>query len=143
MKQRTPRYQLLFGTLILALALPGVALARGSGNSCELKTACADDAERFCPDAQAGWEVRQCLREHEQELSDSCSALFERRRAHRAAHRAVIREACATDAETLCPDAETRRDIHACLRSNHDQLSSTCADVLDSLPRRGWRHGSK
>lgn len=47
-----------------------------------VKAACQEDAQRLCADAQ-GRERRQCMRDHEEELSDPCRAAIEDAKQHR------------------------------------------------------------
>ena len=35
--------------------------------------------------------------------------------------------ACRTDAQTLCPDAQTPPELHQCLIDHQSQLSAACA----------------
>jgi hypothetical protein len=56
---------------VLALSLlASPALAKG-------KRACADDAKKLCPDSH-GKALRQCLKEHEADLSAACKERMER-----------------------------------------------------------------
>ena len=140
MNERTLRWQLLFGALILALIIPATTYAfRGGGGPCGLRDACADEIDALCPDSRGPREVHGCLREHEEEISDTCSEkLREAGQRH-----AAVRKACEEDVQELCPYAETRRGIRRCLRANRDGLSDECTKALESLPRRGrgWRKG--
>jgi len=140
MNQRTMRYQLLFGALVLALAVPSATYAfRGGGGPCGMRESCREYVDAFCPDARGPREIHECLRDHEADLSDTCLEKLQKIGERHAA----VREACEEDVLDLCPDAETHRNIHRCLRANRDDLSGACTEALDSLPRRGrgWRKG--
>ena len=50
--------------------------------------------------------------------------------------RAAMRKACGDDMKSLCPDAKGRA-VGACLRTNHDKLSTDCQKAVDALPPPG------
>ena len=53
--------------------------AKGSGDH-PVRKACAEDVKRLCPGVQAGGgRIVQCLKEHQQELSQSCSEMMQQR----------------------------------------------------------------
>jgi len=67
------------GVLSMALAPSAASAAHGAG-----KAACRADVEKLCPDAKpGGGEIRKCLHEHKDELSDACKQAMAHRREHR------------------------------------------------------------
>jgi len=50
------------------------------------------------------------------------------------AAREAVRKACATDAQSLCPDKKGREAM-MCLRTNQDKVSSGCKDAMSKLPK--------
>jgi hypothetical protein len=50
--------------------------------------------------------------------------------------RAAVRQACATDLQSLCSDKKGREAM-MCLRSNQDKVSAGCKEALSKLPRPG------
>jgi hypothetical protein len=77
---------------VLALGLAaGAAFAQpaggdgggGGGRGAAVRTACAADIQKFCPNAQMGPDMRKCIRGNFSSLSDSCkTALQQMRAAH-------------------------------------------------------------
>jgi multidrug efflux system membrane fusion protein len=59
----------------------------------------------------------------------------------RQATRAVLRQACAGDLQTLCAGAEGREAM-MCLRDKADQASAACKAALAKMPRRGQGGGA-
>ena len=53
-----------------------------------------------------------------------------------------VHEACSTEIENLCPEAEGPRESMRCLFRNQDELSEACENALPEGPRPGFR-GSK
>lgn len=47
----------------------------------------------------------------------------------------AARDACASDAKTLCAD-QTGREMMRCLRQNTDKVSAPCKDAMSKLPQR-------
>jgi len=128
MRPRMTATRLLLGAVGLALALPAAALARGP------RGACAQDVAALCPQATTRQEIRQCLAEHENDLSDACLAARQEARDLRIA----VRDACQADVQALCPDAQTPRAFRRCLYEHRDQLSDPCQQILDTV-RSHWR----
>jgi myo-inositol catabolism protein IolC len=48
------------------------------------------------------------------------------------AARQAMREACASDAKTLC-DGKTGRDAMMCMRDNADKVSQPCKDAMTKM----------
>ena len=98
----------VFGT-VLGTALPSAAFSsHGPGHGMR---ACRSDIEALCPDARGPFEVGECLRESEAELSEECFAVH------------TAKEACRADAEALCPEAGHPCEVRACLHENEAELS--------------------
>jgi len=94
---------------------------------------CRADFERLCGGVQPGHGAkRQCLRQHESELSPQC-----RERVDQARQRiAQLREACAGDVQNLCAGVQPGRGgIARCLREHESELSGQCREAVPQ--RRG------
>jgi hypothetical protein len=130
--RRTTR-PLLAAALAAALALPAVALAGGGRH---MSPACSADVDRLCPEAE-GCARKQCLKDHSDALSATCSGDL----AARAERRAAVKAACAADVSRLCGEVESRHEARQCLRSHRDQLSVPCADAIQAM--RQAREGAK
>jgi hypothetical protein len=65
---------------VLSQPLTSTAFAaRGEG-----RRACRADVQKLCPDAKpGGGEIRKCLQDHKDELSDACKEAIARRHARR------------------------------------------------------------
>lgn len=98
------------------------------------KGECRADREKFCAnvtkgDHKAMW---QCMKEHENELSDACKN-------HIAKVREKSREtkkACKADYKKLCKDVKPGEGrILKCLKENEAQLSEGCKAALNAPAR--------
>jgi Spy/CpxP family protein refolding chaperone len=63
------------------------------------------------------------------------SQLSEMRRERRA-RKDAVREACASEIERSCPEADSSWERMRCLRNNEQSLSEACAAALEPLRRR-------
>jgi hypothetical protein len=96
--------------------------------------ACREDVKKFCGDVRvsegrAG--VQACLKQHESELSQSCTS----QRAERKAHVDAFKAACGHDVETLCKEEVAKSEetpgehFHAvfhCLKEHKAEVSESC-----------------
>lgn len=82
-------------SLIVALVPSSAVLAQsappppesGRGDFKKVREACGDDLARFCKDIKpGGGRIRECLRAHEQELSDGCKVAIRDAQAHHHPH---------------------------------------------------------
>ena len=74
--------------LALSVALAGAAAAQpGGGGNPLVRKACQADIEQFCGSTEpGGGRLGQCLREHEDRLSEACKTAITDMRARRRQH---------------------------------------------------------
>jgi hypothetical protein len=108
--------------LLLLLAAPAFAQDRP----------CFKDIEKFCKGLPPGdGRQRQCLKQHETELSIEC----QRYREDVQKALAVAVAGCQPEVKALCKGiAKGRRRTVQCLRDNEKQLSTTCKKSLQVAP---------
>ena len=100
-----------------------------TGASAQAPGACADEISQFCSGIPAGsGAIRQCLLEHDIELSGWCKSTITGVRETAAA-------ACHDDAILLC--ANTDGTILQCLKDKESWLSFECKVELGLLPQSG------
>lgn len=102
--------------------------------------ACRGDVASLCASAEAGNDGRvKCLRENAAKLSPECGQAIQNMRDHRK----QLRQACATERETLCAKTEAGSGGFAgCLRQNAERLSEACSAALAAMPGgKGRRAG--
>jgi hypothetical protein len=89
---------------------------------------CKADRERLCAGMQPGDEkLRECMKQHEAELSPECK---ERQEAWR-----KVRASCKADEDKFCADAGKERGaMTKCLEGHTSELAAPCADALKSRP---------
>ena len=89
---------------------------------------CKADREKFCAGLQPGdGKLRECMKQHEAELSPECK---ERQEAWK-----KVRVNCKSDEEKFCADAGKERGaMTKCLESHASELGQACADALKSRP---------
>jgi len=116
----------LLPTLFAALLCfsGGVAMAHGDHGACK------DDIKKYCPDAKPGKGVIfQCLETHQKELSPTCQAKFEEKKAARAA--------CQSDRDKFCKDQHGKEGFQ-CMVSHEKDLSAQCRDHIQKKAER-WQ----
>lgn len=75
-------------TLVLALVPASAALAQNepsppSGDFHQVREACREDIARLCKDVQpGGGRIRECLRAHQDEVSEGCKVAVRDAQAH-------------------------------------------------------------
>jgi hypothetical protein len=100
--------------------------------------ACRADVEQFCKDVKPGeGRIIDCLKQHENELSEQCKAAGEKMRSRANEFKA----ACQPDLDQFCKDVPPGHGrIRECLHENKDKLSATCADFTAKHHERQERH---
>ena len=115
-----------FRSLLLLAALGATAaLAQQAPPTAPAPTArpCAADVARLCPGAKGHGEIRQCLEQNANQLSQACTAHIAQIRQRVEA----AREACQADVAKLCPDVKPGGGrVVACLRDHASELSDAC-----------------
>jgi len=130
----------VLGTMLAALPLlalaagepqppgPGGPNPAGPPASENGRGACRADVQHLCGDVQPGRGAkRQCLRQHQSEISPAC-----RERVGQVRQRmAQVRQACAGEAQRLCGDVQPGRGgIVRCMRQHEGELSESCREAL-------------
>lgn len=118
--------------VVTALSISAVALALMSTPTAaqERRSACQGDVEKFCASVERKQgAMRQCLKEHESELSEEC-------RSEVAATKEKMQglmQACGSDIKSLCKGLKPGGgQILHCLKENRSSLSPDCANALPS-----------
>jgi len=133
---KTQRFQQVAWTVLLGLVVSGVvwstpALAQ---ENAQQMGACAQDAQKFCPDAKTPQERTQCLKSHAAELSQGCKELQARAanaRARAQEQMAMLKKACKSETETLCKDVRPGGSgMRQCLQAHEADLSAGCKTTL-------------
>jgi len=83
--------------------------------------ACDADMKKICKDAKG--DVRDCLAEHEKELSKDCTKHFSA-----AGYR--VAKLCEADFNKLCPEAAIKGNLGQCVNANQAKLSPKCRNAL-------------
>ena len=108
---------------------PGSGHHKRGGHARGAMTACQTDLATFCKDAAPGGRGSRwsCLQENQAKLDPACKAALTQAREHSKG----MREACKSDRETLCKDAERGGGKMAqCLKANADKLSPGCREAI-------------
>jgi Golgi apparatus protein 1 len=94
--------------------------------------ACREDVVRLCADVQPEGGARiQCLKSHENELSDACRAQLAEHSQQGHGRAGKVLQACGDDARRFCADQEPGSGgIFRCLRQHEADLSSACRDAM-------------
>ncbi|HEV7735529.1 MAG TPA: hypothetical protein VGR62_25365 [Candidatus Binatia bacterium] len=109
--------------VLAVLAAVGVAAAQ--------ERPCAPDIKKFCAGVPPGEGAqRQCLKQHEVELSIEC----QRYRIDVQKALTVAMAGCQPDVKALCKGQKGRRRVVACLREHDAQISPTCKKSLQIAP---------
>lgn len=96
---------------------------------------CLGDARKFCASVQAGGgRIRDCLREHQADLTPACRAVVANALP---GPMAAWAKSCEADVDKLCKDVPVGKGrVIRCLRSHSDQLSPSCKAALDEQARQ-------
>jgi len=123
------------GTLVGAIPLLALAAGEpGPQGPQAARGACRADVQRLCGDVQPGsGGRRECLRQHQSELSPQCQERIGQMRQRVA----QLREACGGDVQRLCSGVQRGHGAVArCMREHESELSSQCRE---GMPQRGAR----
>ena len=113
-------------TIPAVCALFSLILLIGTGALAQAPGGCADEIAQFCPGVSSGGgALRECLEEHDNELSGWCKSTITGATGKAAA-------ACHDDAIVLCGNAVT--SILQCLKEKESWLSFDCKVDLGLLP---------
>jgi len=86
--------------------------------------ACRADFEKFCSNVPKGKGERwKCLNAHQSQLSATCQAKIQEKKARREA----IKRDCKADRERFCKNVERGQGrIRQCMKSHQNELSQAC-----------------
>lgn len=92
------------------------------------KGPCGEDLQKFCAGIQSGGgRYRDCLKQHEAELSAACQEHLKQMQARVASWR----QACEGDVQKLCSGIESGGGkVAKCLREHRSELSASCKEQL-------------
>src|SRR6266571_9156154 len=138
---RTQRFSQVAWMALLGLVVGGLVWSTPvlAQTKAHRMSACTEDEQKFCPDAKTAKERTQCLKTYEADLSQGCKDL--RTRAVNAGAKkqektAAMKDACKSDAETLCKDVKSSRAMTQCLKSHEMDLSAACKDTLPKSKKK-------
>jgi hypothetical protein len=124
----------VLASLSLALALlgPAAAVAQdkpagGAAPAADNRppwiVACEADMKKHCQtEMNSKSDVRPCLRNHENDLSQSCKDVF--------LAKYKILEMCKDDIEKVCGNPADPRELGKCFNEKQDKLSDKCKNAL-------------
>ena len=111
-------------SLVMLSALATAARAEDKPAPAEVvmpwEKACDADIKGVCKDAKG--DVRECLAEHEKELSKECTKHFSA-----AGYR--VAKLCEADFAKLCPEAAVKGNLGQCVNANQNKLSPKCRNA--------------
>ncbi len=125
-QEKSPMKIALYGPFAAMLLLFSPQLA-----SAQEGHPCKADREKLCPGMKAGDEkLRECMKQHEAELSPECVA--GRKERHEAWKN--VRTNCKEEFGKFCADSEKGQGGKKCLESHANELGQACADALKAAP---------
>src|SRR5258708_18757248 len=97
--------------------------------------ACKADVQKFCANVTPGkGAIRDCLKQHEADLSQGCKDNIAKMKAHMKEKMVAINKACKTDEDQYCKDVTPGEGREmACLHAHNDKISQGCKDTLKSM----------
>ena len=124
------------GTLVASVPLLALAAGEPAPQGPEgphaATGACRADVQRLCGDVQPGSGARrECLRQHQSELSPQCQERIGQMRQRVT----QLRQACSGDVQRVCSGVQPGRGAMVrCMRDHASELSPACREAL---PERG------
>jgi hypothetical protein len=121
------------------VAIAKTAAAQTSQATRQPTNQCKQIIQAMCGNVELGGErIKNCMRDHLNDLATDCRATIEARLAPKDSNRDTAipgpRFACKQDARSLCSDVQPGGGrIIQCLRSHADQLESGCRRTVERL----------
>ncbi len=118
---------------------------RHEARRAQIEQACGADIQQFCSGIEDHKELRSCMREHREELSDSCTEALKSNRKHRKRGakkeaRKAVKLACAADAEQFCGGIDDRKEMRACMKEHREELSDSCTEAIKDARKARKAH---
>jgi len=131
MKNRIKIAHLIVFSGFFALLAPSPARANEQAGEWN-KGACKADADKLCSGVTAGHgAVRDCLKQHEAELSADCKTNIAMAKEKMKEQRQEIQAACKADQDQFCKDVTPGEGREmACLHAHSDKVSAGCKEVM-------------
>ena len=100
--------------------------------------ACGTDMQQFCPNLTPGeGKLRDCMNEHQNDLSAKCRDFRAEARAHWHAAREKFDKACKEDVQKFCADVKPGEGrLGTCLKTHENALSPACKDETQAMLQR-------
>ena len=122
---------------LLIVCFPLLTSAQGNGGG----SACRADAQRFCVQSSGAENIRQCLIDHQKEISDGCYDLLKAQLSQQQGGGGV--NACKADVSQYCKGGEKGGGrIINCLIDHQKDISDGCYDFLKKQKSGGSASGS-
>lgn len=130
---------MMFGTIGLVRADDAPASGSTGSESGWVKGACKADVEKLCPGVKPGkGAIRDCLKQHESELSAVCQNNIKMAKERMEQRKAEITAACKADTDQFCKDITPGEGREmACLHAHNDKISQGCKDALKMRHEKG------
>jgi hypothetical protein len=105
---------------------------------------CRAEIKQLCQGIEPGsGRIRKCIKENEGKLSAPCRQQIEAHRERAKARMQELKAACEGDVKRFCPNVEPGGGrIAGCLKDHSKELSSGCAQAIESRRHRGDRSSS-
>ncbi len=113
--------------------------ATGTDNwHARFQDACGTDMQQFCANMQPGdGKLRDCMNQHQNELTAKCRDFREEARARWTAMHEKFEKACKDDVSKFCSDIKPGMGrMTDCLQSHATELSSGCRDETQAMQRK-------
>ncbi len=123
----------LYAPLAVALLLlPQLA-------SADVPNPCKDDREKLCKDMKSA-ELHNCMKQHEAELSQACTA----HRLQREEVRKIVIQACKDDIQKFCPDGGVAQGGPLkCLAPHSAEAQPACQEAIKQMPPKSSEERSR
>lgn len=131
--------RIIISVVILTTLCLAQAYAKGKHQG-----ACKTDIDKLCGSHKGDRAaMKACIKQNKENFSAECKAQrekFKAGKAERTEKRAKTLEACASDIQKLCPEANQpgakKNAPFRCLMLNRDKVSPTCQAALPDRPAR-------
>lgn len=108
--------------LVILISMSQQVFAEGRGP-------CRDDIKKFCGNVPEGAGIRECIKQHESSLSESCKGMMKEMESRHGGQHG--HGPCEEDVKKLCGNVNPEGGgIRECMKQHENDFSPACKDMM-------------